>query len=145
MTDLNNLDIKLLLDRLAFANTPSYLFKNFQMNSSVLLLSQKLTTEQLIENFKGLKVKHEKTMEEWTMLYAVIVALTFKPSHEVNEFFKKLKLVDIRWADKLSDLYFTNFKVTTDSSFDLKYQINNNASIRSNSTSSNRIITLETV
>lgn len=143
MNDLINLDVKLLIDRLAFANTPSYLFKNFQMNSSVLLLSQKLTTEQLIENFRELKGKTEKSMEEWTMLYAVIVALTFKPLNEVRDFFTNLGKEDIKWADRLSELYFANMKVTTDSSFDLKYYSNNSTSINSKS-SNNKIITLET-
>lgn len=136
-----NLELNYLMERLAFANTAPYLYNSFRANGSVLLMSHKLTSDQLIAEFQNLIGKSERSMEELTTIYAIVIALSFKPKSEVETFFNDLKTCNLKWADRISALYFSGVKITTESKYDLNFKFDQNVgAIGSTAVSSNMTV-----
>lgn len=118
MTEIKDiLNLKNLLAKFCFANTPAYLFKNFKQDETVVDISKKYTTTQLIDEFIKIEASKDFTFDNLTILYAIIMALSFKPNAEVNSFFSDLPNRGIRWSDKIAYLYFSNLRGSIDMEF----------------------------
>jgi hypothetical protein len=104
------ININYLSERLGFANTPAYLYKHFKQDTSIYDLSKLYSTTELMSFLKD-SFNSSNSLENLTVLYAIIIALTYKQEEEVKPIFEALKSSSIRWADKISDIYFSNNSV----------------------------------
>ncbi|PWK77910.1 hypothetical protein LX99_02795 [Mucilaginibacter oryzae] len=107
-TNKEQLDLSTLMKYLSFANTPSYLYKHYKENDSIATLSSSYSTDAIVSDFMAIVNTERRTIEDLTLLYSFIIALTFKPTEQVNFFFKQLKDAPLRWAEKIASIYFAN-------------------------------------
>ncbi len=122
MTDFNLIiNYSFLEDKLAFANTPLYLYQNYRRDDSILRLANRYSTNELQNFFDSLLAIDTKELEIFVFLYSVVIALSYKNPKEVELFFKKLPDINLKWGKEISDIYFSRIKSNNDSHFDLKY------------------------
>ncbi|MCW3109624.1 MAG: hypothetical protein JWQ09_4130 [Segetibacter sp.] len=107
------IDYNKLQQIVVVANTPMYLFSNFQGNQSVLELFSSLSDQELITAFYA-ELNNKRDLKNLVTLYALIVALWYKDSAYVDGFFTNLKnMHDVKWASSFSDLYFSKTSYST--------------------------------
>jgi hypothetical protein len=101
------LNLDNLIEKLSLANTPAYLYKHYRPDSSIYEMSRFFTTNELIDFLKPL-INSIKTTKDLAIVYSIIMALTFKSADDVDMFFKVFSEHELRWSDKISELYFLN-------------------------------------
>src|ERR1043166_4581759 len=104
-------DINRLEQLFLVSNTPMFLYKGFQRDNSVQQLSLKLSTREQIDGFEALYGKANKSGSEYVMLYAILIALTFKSDSDTKAFFKNIAHLDLRWAKNISAIYLSNIRI----------------------------------
>lgn len=121
MTELKiNVNYAFLEEKVAFANTPMYLYQNFRRDDSIIRLASANSTYELQHLLSYLIENGTKDLNNLVLIYSIIIALTFKNPKEVDPFFEKLSDTKIKWAKEISDIYFSNVKMNSDSHFNYK-------------------------
>lgn len=128
------LNIEALETKLVFANTPTYLYKNFQRDNSVIKISTLLTFSELKKSFDEAMQLEKKELDDLVLIYAILIALTHKPNLEVQKFFNDLAEVNLKWASDIKEIYQSKIKVTNSAHYELEYQ--SDLSAKSNYTDS---------
>jgi hypothetical protein len=100
------LNIENLEGKLAVSNTPAYLYKHYRADKSVYELS-KNNTPELIDALRKI-FKDVESTEHLAKIYAIVIALTFKPYNEVKDFFEAFKDSGLMWAGKIAEIFFLN-------------------------------------
>ncbi len=101
------LDYRNLEEIVIVANTPMFLYSNFQKNQSLLNFSFSFSDQQLIDFFYS-EYNGKRTFRNLVNLYSCIVAISLKDSSYVYGFFKNLKSINnLKWASELADIYFS--------------------------------------
>lgn len=108
----SKLDYNKLEESLVVANTPMYLYSSFTRNQSILDLGSSHTDKDLIELFYK-EFGDIRTFRNIVNLYALIVAISYKESTDVNAFFHKLKNTDLKWATELANIFFSKASFTS--------------------------------
>ncbi|MEW6379009.1 MAG: hypothetical protein AB1611_05315 [bacterium] len=54
---------------------------------------------------------------------SIIIALMFKPKSEVNDFFRDIDSLQIKWGNYLKEIYFSKSLSETTVSVDMKYRM----------------------
>lgn len=116
------LNIEALESKLVFANTPTYLYKNFQRDNSVIKISSMLTFSKLKKYFDELIQLDKKELDDLVLIYAILIALTHKPHKEVKDFFEDLDSINLKWASDIKEIYYSKIKVTNSASYELGYK-----------------------
>ncbi|MCI0695141.1 hypothetical protein L0337_24420 [candidate division KSB1 bacterium] len=117
------------LDRLKeiflFANTPSYLYKNFRQDPTVLGLSEKYSTEELIEFFEQIVKSEKLDTESLIMSYALLFAISLKDYAESHQFLKRIdKYKNLEWIKELQEIILANAKATNIQNINLNHETN---------------------
>lgn len=94
-----------LKEIITIANSATFLYRSFIQNQSVLDLAFSQTDQELINSFYG-KVNDQKNLDNLTVIYAIIVALSLHNSAYSDGFFKNLQSdSSIKWNKEISDIY----------------------------------------
>lgn len=100
------LNTEKLKEIITIANSATFLYRSFVQNQSVVELAFSHTDQELINTFYE-KIKEQKTLENSTVIYAIIVALSLHTSAYSDGFFKNLQNDNsIKWSKEVSDIYF---------------------------------------
>ena len=121
------LDIRKLEQYFLYANTPLYLYSNFQSQECVVKVSVKFSTKSLLNLFSYLYKKENKSLHEHVTLYGIIIALTLKPNTEVKRFFEALPKMNLKWAQQLAEIYLSRVRVDNTTEFDLTIKLPSNS------------------
>ncbi len=105
------LNISALIEIYALANTPHYLYEKFKEQDSLVNISKKYNSSEITEVFYKLLENKISNISELVFAYALIVSLTNKPYKEVKTFFEGLAEINIKWFDKISDIYLSTASV----------------------------------
>jgi len=108
-----------------FANTPSYLYKNFRQNPAVFGLAKKYQTEELIEFFEQFVKSEKLDAESLITSYALLFAISLKDYAESRRFLKGIdRYKNLEWIKELQQIILANAKATNIRSVDLDYKRN---------------------
>jgi len=105
------LNINTLIEIYALSNTPHYLYEKLKELDSPINISKKYNSSEITEVFHKLLENKISTISELVFAYALIIALTYKPYKEVKTFFEDIAKIDIKWFDKISDIYLSTASV----------------------------------
>ena len=120
------------------ANTPSYLYRHFRLDSSIQEVARGSSVEELNAAIKEkLSIPTERrTIEDIVLIYALLVALTFKDQVEVERSITSIELTTVDWGKKILDIWKNSSGPTTkvmNFRINPKVQIpNNNVEVNSN-------------
>ena len=110
VTKLTFKDIpKSIVDTYYLANTTSFLYSMLRKDFYIVNYLSQRPASELINFFNEKKNKPIAKMDEMAMMYAIIVALTFKERKEVEGFFADVSKIKYEWFSDLVNLYFTNY------------------------------------
>lgn len=130
LKDFNSLlDVNKLAKIVSVANTPMYLFTHLRLNPSVFQFAKEFTTTEIISIFKNKLKRQDKNEEDLAIIYACIIALTFKRLEEVSSFLQQLHSYKLKWGDRLANIYFATVKIIDVESHTIPY---NSSVIESN-------------
>lgn len=103
----NIIDVEKTSQILLVANTPTYLYESFVRNNSIFELHNSFSDQELI-NFYYREINNERSLENLTYLYSLIIAIGFyDTAHSVGFFNELKKEKTIKWAEQISNLYFS--------------------------------------
>jgi hypothetical protein len=100
---------KSVVDIYYLANTPYFLYRQLRCDPYVNVISN-YDAQELINEFKGRAEKPIESMEDMAIVYAVLVAITFKEIREVGDFFKGVQKIKYEWFSDIATLYLSNYK-----------------------------------
>lgn len=90
------------------ANTPSFLYNMLRQDSYVQFLSNH-DSKELISEFEKKSSQPIYTIEDMSLMYAILVALTIKPLNETKEFLQKVEeRIKFEWFADIIKLFFNN-------------------------------------
>jgi|GEM_PF-1244018 len=116
MTELKSiLNMRELTARYLFANTPYYLYKHFKSENTIEDLSQKYSSEKLISLLDSILKEEIEEIEDAVIIYAILISLTYKPYHDVKDFFKEIRSEQFEWFNEIATKYLSE-------SIDTKYE-----------------------
>jgi hypothetical protein len=97
-----------------------YLYTMMRQDSYVILLSER-DTQNLIDEFNRMASLEMTKQDEVALLYAFLVALSFKPQDEVGQFMKYVKeKIKYEWFSSIAEIYLTsNAPMTIFSSYNV--------------------------
>lgn len=104
MIDLTILNEPQLARIYLVANTPSYLYRHFRADSSVLEIAKRNTIDDLVSFAASIANAPKRTLRDVVSAYAALVALTFKNQHEVSEKTADVSFENLDWARRIVDL-----------------------------------------
>jgi len=122
---LRDKELDNLKEIFVFANTPSYLYKNFRQNPAVLGLSEKYQTEELIGFFERLVQSEKPDMESLLMSYALLFAISLKEYAESRRFLNGVdRHKNLEWIKEIREIIIANARATTIKNIDLNHKTN---------------------
>ena len=90
-----------------------YLYKHFREDPTIQQLGKTYSTQELMESFSMILPDIHEAVDNLVVLYAIIMALTFKKYQDVREFFVGLSSYsNIQWANALKNLFMSLSKIT---------------------------------
>jgi hypothetical protein len=97
------------------ANTPSYLYRNYRSDSSVLEFSKINSVGDLVTSLSHTAniPASERSLNQIVVAYACLSALTFKNHNEVTKALYNKTFDSINWAGRMLELWETWSSVTT--------------------------------
>ncbi|MBI5662550.1 MAG: hypothetical protein HZC46_10435 [Ignavibacterium album] len=133
------LNIEKLAEYYILSNTPYFLFKKFSNEDSIKVMSEKFTTNELIELFKQKYLSELKSIEEVVMLYSILISMIFKPYEEVKNFMSEVPKYNFRWSKQISEIFFSK-KISENVSFiNMNYKTLSTLKSNSSGTSDDKI------
>jgi hypothetical protein len=122
---LSDKELEGLEEIFLLANTPSYLYKNFRQDPTVLGLSEKYSTEELIKFFEQFVKSENFDTESLIMGYALLFAISLKDYAESHRFLKGIdKYKNLEWIKELQEIILANSRVTNIQNIDLNHKTN---------------------
>jgi|GEM_PF-5658260 len=116
-----NLNREKLKEIVTIANSATFLYRSFIQNQSVVEFAFSFTDQELIKRFYE-KINEQKTLDNSTVIYAIIVALSLQTSAYSDGFFKNLQNDNsIKWNKEMSDIYYNKVSFN---SFERKPELN---------------------
>jgi hypothetical protein len=102
MIDASIINLDALRRWYLFANIPGYLFRHFRSDDSVRALGRAYGANDLIQEVVRVDSLGVSSVDETTLAYAALVALSFRNADEVAAALPGLGNVrNIRWLDEL--------------------------------------------
>lgn len=92
------LNVEELMRAYVVANTPSYLFRHFRQEASLLDFAKAHTVPQLIQYASLVAADPHRDLESVAKAYAAVVALTFHELDSVREAIAGTQLDGLEWA-----------------------------------------------
>ena len=86
----------------AYANTVSYLYKNYREERLIESIADKYESSQIIDEIDALLGKRE-SLSDLLKVYVLIVALSYKPYKEIEIKLKLLEASEIEWVGELAN------------------------------------------
>lgn len=90
---------------LAVANTSNYLYRHFRAEESIDTLSKQTSVSELFEYISDIANQPERTFAQTVNAYAALVALTRKPSADVDEWIANHGVPPLRWAAEILEFH----------------------------------------
>lgn len=102
MIDQSQLNIPLLANIFLIANTPGYLYRQFQTAEPTIALAKQYDAFQLVAAISDLLEKEPPlSLADIVTIYAATVAMSFRPASEVGAALVKISKKRITWLDDL--------------------------------------------
>ena len=124
MTSVNVLNIDQLAKYILLANTPYFLYRKIYQDETVIELSEKLETTQLVYEFLA-TIGSASHLEDAAIIYGIIFSLAHKPPSEVISFFHDLSERPLKWAKHISEKYFVDLEDTSITIVNASYRVEN--------------------
>jgi hypothetical protein len=108
----SHLDLDILSQIYMVSNTPSYLYTRFRKEDTIIDISKKYKTEEIIETIEF--VLHDKAEDsnKIIFLYALIISLTYKPYSKVYKFLSKLEKIKFKWFYEIINIYLQTAEIS---------------------------------
>ncbi len=90
------------------ANTPSSFYRMMRENYFIRTQLSPLPADFLIAEFKKLASQPADSSEEVAKIYAIFIAITFKPVAEVKDFFEESLNIKFEWFSYIANNYLQN-------------------------------------
>jgi len=100
-----SIDIEALKRDYLFADTPAHVYRQFREDTLLQNLARTERPEILVEEYKKIAEKDEKTVEDVVKAYSILIAVTFYEYIEAIDTFKKLDLSKLEWGQALEDIH----------------------------------------
>jgi len=114
-------DLDSLKEVYVFANTPSYIYKNFRKHRAVYELSRSYDAATLMDYFEQNVSAKEKSLEHTVLAYVFLIALTFKKYHEIKQYIDELDKFQLDWLNELRFIIKDNARIDDNFEMDLSY------------------------
>jgi len=101
MIKFNNTLTKFMAEYHAYANTVSYLYRNYRHEQLIESIANKYESSQIIDEIDTLLDKRE-SLGDLLKVYVLIVALSYKPYKEIEVKLKLLEASEIEWIGELA-------------------------------------------
>ena len=99
---------KSISDIYFLSNTPSFLYNMMKQDSYVHLISN-YDAKELFDEFYKRANAPIATLEEMSLMYAILVALTLKPLVDVKEYLDDIqKNIGFEWFADIVQLFYNN-------------------------------------
>ena len=109
---IDQIDIKQLTNSYLFANTPMYLYRHFRRNISLKELAENNPTKRLVAEYKRRTAKKKRAVEDITIAYSILVAITFLEYQQALAAFDTINLSKLDWGNEIKDIYTSKTKIT---------------------------------
>ena len=96
-----------LISAYLYANTPNYLYDKFRSSITILNLS-KLESANLVNDLEYYLNRTEKSFNDYLIIHAILIALSFKAYDEVKGIFEQIHTFPINWARQLEEVILKN-------------------------------------
>ena len=101
-------DLKQLAISYLFANTPMYLYRHFSRNISLKELAVKNPIKRLVTEYELRTAKKKKTVEDITIAYSILVAITFLKYDKALAAFDMIDLSKLDWGNEIKDIHLVH-------------------------------------
>lgn len=115
------INIKYLSSFLAFANTPKYLFKSFINDQSIFNIAKSQDVKAFRNILDELFKKADKSLEDMTVLYALLIACYYKSIAEAKQLLDHDIFKGLKWYKELVSIIEFNRK--SDNSIKLDFSL----------------------
>jgi len=99
------LNLTALVEWYMFASIPGYLYRHFRADATIQNLVRRLPTEILIADYDAHTRKTDRSAEDVTIAYAVLIGLTFLSYRETLAAFDRLDLSRLDWGDEIKSIF----------------------------------------
>jgi len=108
---IKHIDIKNIGKRLAYANTPAYVYKHLSEEKSVADIAKMFTSEELITQLKNSIINETPTNEDVVLMYALLIAITLKGDEQSLNFLRQIRENStVRWFKEITSIFLSTFK-----------------------------------
>lgn len=108
---IEHINIKNISKRLAYANTPAYVYKHLREEESVTNIADMFTSDELIAQLKNSIVNESPTNEEIVLMYAILIAITLKGDEQSLNFLRQIRENStVRWFKEITSIFLSTFK-----------------------------------
>jgi len=108
---IEHIDMKNVGKRLAYANTPAYVYKHLREEKSVADIAEIFTSDELITQLKDTTSREVSSNEEIVLIYALLIAITLKGDEQSLNFLRHIREHStIRWFKEITGIFLSTFK-----------------------------------
>jgi hypothetical protein len=137
------LDIKGLETFYLFANTPSYLYRNFRSNETVSSLIVHNQLSDLLATYMACTEAENRPIENVVIAYAILVSFTFLEPKDAKAAFDQVDLSTLDWGYEIENLFTASIKSTTSVQIKLSPEVTAHQVITSDSSTIQMTATLK--
>lgn len=106
MIALSQTETRSLMELYALANTPEFLYRKLRQSQDVQRLADESQAKDLIAYVRKIGKKKNRRLEEVSIAYAALVALTLMEKPPTDKTFKSLEKVKLDWGADMIQRYF---------------------------------------
>lgn len=120
--NLRRKEIAILKELYLYANTPYFLYKRY---ADLEFIENKISAESsdvLLAKLRTRLIKDEKSLEDISIIYAIVISLIYKDYNSVLVILKEIKEVKFEWVSKIADLIIAKRIPETEKFVDFKNQ-----------------------
>lgn len=108
---LEYIDIKNIGKRLAYANTPAYVYKHLREEESIISIADMFTSDELIAQLKNSIAREVSSNEEIVLMDALLIAITLKGDEQSLIFLRQIRENStVRWFKEITSIFLSTFK-----------------------------------
>ncbi len=108
---VQHINIKNIGKRLAYANTPAYVYKHLREEQSITDIADMFTSDELIAQLKNSITREVSSNEEIVLMYALLIAITLKGDEQSLNFLRHIRENStVRWFKEITSIFLSTFK-----------------------------------
>ncbi len=135
---VDDITLSIIVSTYLVANTPNYLYQRLRQIPSVQSLATRIECQDMIGEFQKLTSKKPSSVEDISLAYAILAAITFLDYRKAIELFDVLDLSKLEWGRDFRDIYVKSSRIIN--FFNLQARLSTRQDIITTDSSTNTLL-----